>query len=60
MIETEQSQYGMIELLSMLVIVTGVPVAGESTALQIVWFIALAAATLLTWREFKQATPTPT
>lgn len=55
MTETWESQRGPIELLSMAVVATGAPVAGESAALQILWLIALAVAVFLTRREIRNA-----
>lgn len=53
MAETWQTQRGLFELLSMVVIITGVPVAGESTALQVFWLIVLIVGGFLVWRGLR-------
>lgn len=59
MTKPEQSPHERLELLSLLVIATGLPVAGEAAGLQVFWLIAFTVAALLMWRDHKRATSTP-
>ncbi|RCW39768.1 hypothetical protein DFQ14_11429 [Halopolyspora algeriensis] len=59
MTETWETQRGALELLSMVVIGTGVPLAGESTALQVIWLLALVVAAFVARRQLGQASPAP-